>query len=129
MPTDDFEKISRRLQNMSLHASDFEVIIDKAERGDFLFVDPPYTVKHNMNGFVKYNEHIFTWQDQIRLRDALIRASYRGAHLSITNADHESVRDLYGDFPVIEILSRNSVLAGKSSARGATTELLIKNWM
>lgn len=129
LPTDNFEEISRGLQNVSLHTSDFGDIIDKAERGDFLFVDPPYTVKHNMNGFVKYNEHIFTWQDQIRLRDALIRASDRGALISITNADHESVRDLYADFPLIEVLSRNSVLAGKSSARGATTELLIKNWI
>lgn len=129
LPTDNFEKISQDLQNVHLCASDFETIIDRAKRGDFLFVDPPYTVKHNMNGFLKYNEHIFSWQDQIRLRDALVRAGERGALISITNADHESVRGLYEDFFTVKVLSRNSVLAGKSSARGTTTELLIRNWV
>lgn len=128
LPTDSFEEISKTLQKMSLRTSDFKVIIDSAEKGDFVFVDPPYTVKHNMNGFVKYNEHIFSWQDQIRLHNALVCASDRGVLISMTNADHESVRDLYWAFGTMEPLSRNSVLAGKASARSPTTELLIKNW-
>ena len=129
LPTDNFEEISKILQNFTLRASDFEAVIDAANPGDFIFADPPYTVKHNMNGFVKYNEHIFSWEDQVRLRDALVRASNRGALISLTNADHESVRNLYNDFLVMEPLSRNSVLAGKVSARSPTTELLIRNWV
>ena len=129
LPTDDFEEISKILQNFTLRASDFEVVIDAANPGDFIFADPPYTVKHNVNGFVKYNEHIFSWEDQVRLRDALVRATDRGALISLTNADHESVRNLYEGFLVMEPLSRNSVLAGKVSARSPNTELLIRNWV
>ena len=128
LATDNFEEISKALENINLRTSDFEAVIDDADQGDFVFADPPYTVKHNMNGFVKYNEHIFSWEDQVRLRDALVRASNRGVLISLTNADHESVRDLYEDFLVMEPLSRNSVLAGKASARSPTTELLIRNW-
>lgn len=128
MPNDNFEEISKRLEKVSVRVSDFEPTIDSAGEGDFVFVDPPYTVKHNNNGFVKYNENIFSWEDQIRLRDAIVRASNRGALITITNADHECIRELYTDFMSVESLSRHSVLAGKASARNATTELLVKNW-
>lgn len=128
LPTDDFEKIGGALKNAQLRTSDFVDTIRMAQRGDFIFADPPYTVKHNMNGFVKYNENIFSWKDQIRLRDALDRAMTRGVQFSMTNADHYTVRELYKDFPFIEKVPRNSVLAGKSEARTSTTELLVRSW-
>jgi len=128
LPTDDFEKTARLLKNMQILASDFERIIDKATVGDFLFVDPPYTVKHNMNGFIKYNEQMFSWGGQVRLRDSLVRASSRGALITMTNADHESIRELYSDFMIMTPLPRHTILAGKATARTKTTELLIKNW-
>ncbi len=128
LDTDDFEATSKALKKAHLMCADFKLAISQARNNDFIFVDPPYTVKHNMNGFVKYNEQIFSWDDQIRLRDALLRAWDRGALISIPNADHDSIKDLYKDFPFHQSLSRSSVLAGKPSARAPTTELLIRNW-
>lgn len=128
LQNDNFEEVSKLLQKMTIKVSDFEPVIDAAEAGDFVFIDPPYTVKHNNNGFVKYNESIFSWDDQVRLRDAVVRASNRGALVTITNADHASIRDIYRDFSCVE-LARHSVLAGKASARASTTELLVRNWL
>jgi len=128
LPSDNFEKIAEILENVQLRTSDFVDTIRLARDGDFIFADPPYTVKHNMNGFVKYNENIFSWKDQIRLRDALKRAMARGVQFSMTNADHDSVKELYKDFPFMEEVPRNSVLAGKSEARTLTTELLVRSW-
>ncbi|WP_421871851.1 DNA adenine methylase [Nitratireductor rhodophyticola] len=123
--TDDFLAWSRALQGTRLIHRDFENAIDEAEEGDFVFVDPPYTVRHNMNGFVKYNQNIFAWHDQVRLRDALRRASDRGVSFAMTNADHESIRELYAGFGEQRQLGRYSVIAGKSVYRGQSTELLI----
>ena len=95
---------------------------------DFIFVDPPYTVRHNMNGFIKYNEKLFSWADQIRLRDSLIRAAQRGAKVLVTNADHQSVRDLYGEFPTQVPISRTSILSGDANYRSKVDELLIRSW-
>lgn len=126
--TDDFPRASRILKNAEILACDFETNVDAAEAGDFLFVDPPYTVKHNQNGFVKYNERIFSWEDQIRLRDSLVRARRRGVLILATNADHESVRDLYRayprDFRMIAV-KRSSNIAASSKNRGVTTELVV----
>lgn len=127
MDSDNFELISSTLKGSKIVVSDFEPIIDSANQGDFIFVDPPYTVKHNVNGFVKYNEKIFTWEDQLRLRDATYRAAERGAKVLITNADHSSIRSIYSHFRLVS-MERSSVISGKSSGRGYYDELVIKSW-
>lgn len=124
-PNDDFKGWSIALKNISILSCDFEAAIDDAGKGDFLFVDPPYTVKHNYNGFVKYNQNIFAWDDQVRLKLALERAFSRGANFALTNADHESIRELYNDFGIHQQVNRRSRIAGSAKHRSATTELMI----
>ena len=87
-PNEDFFAHSAALKRARLRVCDFEETIDRAKAGDLIFADPPYTVKHNLNGFLKYNENIFSWDDQVRLRDSLLRAKRRGAAVVTTNADH-----------------------------------------
>jgi DNA adenine methylase len=128
LPTDDFERIATLLRSAEIYHRDFELAINGAMEDDFLFVDPPYTVKHNLNGFLKYNENIFSWDDQVRLRDALVRADARGARILMTNADHDSIRELYEGVFWLESIGRHSVLAGTGGTRGRVTELLIRNW-
>lgn len=124
LPTDNFEEASKLLQTADIICGDFAKTIDQTGQGDLLFVDPPYTVAHNMNGFVKYNEKIFSWDDQVRLRDALRRASNRGAKIILTNADHVTIHELYNKIARPEVVSRASIISGSAAARGRTTEVL-----
>ncbi|MFZ5775198.1 MAG: DNA adenine methylase [Thermodesulfobacteriota bacterium] len=123
--SDNFVAWSKALQGIRLECLDFEEAIEEADDGDFIFVDPPYTVRHNINGFVKYNQNIFAWQDQIRLRNALKRATERGASFAMTNADHDSIRELYAGFGTHRCLERHSVIAGQAIHRSLATELLV----
>lgn len=123
---DAFELVAARLQNAELACADFEDQINKAEAGDFIFADPPYTVRHQYNGFVKYNETLFSWDDQVRLRDALRRAKQRGAEILLTNADHESIRSIYADGFEISEAQRYSAISGIKKSRGTYAELLIR---
>ena len=125
LPTDDFRAVSSLLKNAELCSGDFEATVDRATVGDFLFVDPPYTVRHNHNGFVKYNEAIFSWADQVRLAEAVRRAKSRGARILVTNADHPSIHELYEGVGSLTRLSRASVIAGKASARGKYGEVVV----
>lgn len=125
LDTDNFPGTAELLNHAELHCRDFEETIDLAGKDDVIFADPPYTIHHNHNGFIKYNENIFSWQDQIRLRDALVRAKARGAKIIMTNANHESVRALYNKGFSLTPLSRMSVIAGSSKARKTYEELLI----
>jgi DNA adenine methylase len=121
---DDFGAISELLKSANIRCSDFEPVVAEASEGDFVFIDPPYTVRHNLNGFNKYNENLFGWSDQIRLRDAVAFAIDRGASVVVTNADHHSIRELYSGLCSYRSVARSSVLAGETAKRGQTTEAL-----
>lgn len=125
MESDDFECVSEALRRAEISHGDFQISVSRAKSGDVVFCDPPYTVRHNHNGFVKYNEDLFSWADQIRLRDVLRVARDRGARVFITNADHESIRELYRDDFKIQEFERYSSIGGANAVRGNYSELLI----
>ena len=125
LESDNFEEIANTLKSAELKCTDFERTIEKAGKGDLLFIDPPYTVKHDNNGFIKYNEKLFSWDDQIRLRDAILRAKGRGARIIMTNANNASIRAIYREYFLLKSLKRNSVLSGNSNFRGTVRELII----
>ena len=127
-PEGYLEKVANALRNTLITHDDFEKSIAKAGRKDFVFVDPPYTVMHNNNGFVKYNAKLFSWPDQARLAKAIKAASRRGAMVMISNADHPTVRTLYEGFGTHRSLKRHSILAGDPAYRRSATELLITNY-
>ncbi len=130
LPTDDFCSVSKLLRRAQFFAGDFSKTISKVGEGDFLYVDPPYTVRHNTNNFLKYNEQIFSWCDQQRLAKDLVLAARRGAHILMSNADHPCIHGLYASsvwrqFPV----PRFSKLASSAQYRKATTELVVSNYL
>ena len=125
-PDDDFRGISAILSNVDLIHGDFEYAIDQGKEGDLIFADPPYTVRHNKNGFVKYNEKIFAWKDQERLANSLIRAVNRGCYVICTNANHPSIKEIYsGDKFNFKVVSRYSGISSLSSTRNLYQELII----
>jgi DNA adenine methylase len=125
LESDNFEETSKLLAGANIECCDFEKTVDLADEGDFIFVDPPYTTAHNFNGFVKYNQKIFSWDDQIRLKHSLQRARLRGACVTLTNANHSSIVDLYKDCAKFIDVQRVSVISGLNKGRNSTTESLI----
>jgi len=128
LKTDDFAAVSNSLKNVILLNQDFQNTITHAEEGDFIFVDPPYTVAHNNNGFVKYNQNIFSWQDQERLMSSLSEAKLRGAKILMTNANHGSIHALYDKFGTEYALSRRSVISGLNKGRNSTSEYCVSSY-
>lgn len=126
MDTDNFEGVASLLSKASLSVLDFEVALDNAGAGDFVFLDPPYTVAHNNNGFLKYNENIFSWSDQERLKESAIAAAARGASVLVLNAKHSSVEDLYSGTGHHHTVRRHSVISATSSHRKGVEEIAIQ---
>lgn len=119
--------LSERLQGVELSVSDFEEALSNVTGGDLVFLDPPYTVAHNNNGFVRYNQRLFSFDDQKRLSGVLDYIRERDAFYIMTNAAHESIAALFekGDSR-IETSRRNAV-GGRSAVRGSAVEYLFTN--
>lgn len=120
---DQLLRASLALQNAELLSGDFEQITQYAIPGDVLYFDPPYTVAHANNGFIKYNERIFSWQDQERLADHAKKLATQGCRVIISNADHSSLREIYKDFEC-HTVERHSVIAASSKYRRQITECI-----
>jgi DNA adenine methylase len=126
LPTvEELEMTSQLLAGVVLRAGDFENVSSSSQAATTYF-DPPYTTAHNSNGFVRYNETIFSWADQGRLaRHATALAADR-RNVIVSNAWHSEVRELYPqEFFKFYRVARRSNLAARSSSRGRVEELLI----
>ncbi|GAB3705960.1 DNA adenine methylase [Mariniluteicoccus flavus] len=115
------------LNRAELRAGDFANLTRRARSGGFIFLDPPYTVAHNSNGFVKYNQHLFSFEDQRRLARIIRSLDRRGVSYVLTNAAHESVRNLYPKAQRIAVVTRRNSIGGKGAHRGRAEELLVTN--
>ncbi|MER9018562.1 Dam family site-specific DNA-(adenine-N6)-methyltransferase [Mesorhizobium sp. M0601] len=126
LKTDDFSAVSSAFSESELISKDFETIVDMSSEGDFVYLDPPYTVKHNYNGFNKYNERLFSWSDQERLAKSVLKAKGRGVKLAVSNANHTSVLELYKTFGEIVELTRHSTIGGLKASRASITEIFVR---
>lgn len=113
-------------QATTVVAGDYTDVVERAGRGDLVYFDPPYVTGHNNNGFVDYNEVLFKWKDQERLAEVAADLSRHGAHVVVSNADHQPIIDLYPTFRVARV-DRHSTIAGASEARRATSEVVLYN--
>ena len=126
----DFENmqgVSNLLNGTELISCDFFELKPKISKGDFIFLDPPYTVAHQHNGFVKYNQKIFSWEDQIRLKEFVEYIIDKEANFILTNASHESINELYKGIGDHHFLQRASVIGGKVASRNIYEEIIITN--
>lgn len=115
------------MQNVVIKSNDFYKITSNVKKGDLVFLDPPYTVTHNNNGFVQYNQKIFSLEQQYKLSHMINELKEIGAYYILTNAAHPKIREIFNHNDKIFEIARTSVIAGKTSNRGKYSELIITN--
>lgn len=86
---------ARVLRQTELLAEDFQAVLQNAGRGDLVYCDPTYTVSHSDNGFIRYNESNFRWEDQKRLAEVCRQLQARGATVVVSNASHPAVSSIF----------------------------------
>lgn len=126
----DFEnliKLSHVFQNTIFRTCDFEIILDDIKKHDLIFLDPPYTVAHENNGFVKYNQKIFAWNDQVRLAHFIDKLKSKNAYFIMTNAAHENIEQLFQLSGKKQEIKRFSIVGGKGAKREKISEYIFTN--
>jgi len=117
---------SAALAGADLLVADFEAVVAKAKRGDFVYFDPPYMPLSVTSSFTSYTSHGFGADQQTRLRDVARRLKKRGVRVLLSNSSAPLVRKLYrAGFDTTEV-SATRMVNSKASGRGAITELVIR---
>ncbi len=125
---DNLKKVSQVLKNVAINSGDFQETMSNIKEGDLVFIDPPYTVTHNNNGFIEYNKKIFSLDDQRRLSDMIGQIKETNAFYIMTNANHESLKLIFGIHKdKTTIMERNSSIGGIGAERGKYSEIIMTN--
>ncbi len=119
--------VSKILEKAVIDSSDFSIVTSRIKKNDLVFLDPPYTVSHNNNGFIKYNQKLFSLDDQYRLSALIDIIKNKEAYYILTNAAHSKIEEIFGKGDKQTKLKRASLIGGLNANRGKYEELIITN--
>lgn len=123
---DNLRACSRALRGARIERRDFESVLGRAKKGDFVYFDPPYIPLTATSKFTDYTSEGFSDAAQVRLRDVALELKRRGVQVLLSNSSAPRVYDLYEKhFECVEVDARRSVNC-KPNGRGRIPELLIR---
>jgi len=109
------------------HYGDFKSIYRVAEKGDFVYFDPPYVEVSGTANFKGYAPGGFDEEQQRKLAALFTELTDDGVYCMASNSDTPLVRELYADHPIREV-SRAGSVSSKPGKRQRVGELLIRGW-
>jgi DNA adenine methylase len=126
LPDDEvFRLCSRRLRCARFVSGDFERVLGQAEKGDLVYIDPPYAVRAR-RVFREYAAGTFKHEDIARLRSWMTRLNKDGVNFLVSYAESDEADLLRKGFSY-EVVPVRRNIAGFAAHRAWTNELLISN--
>jgi len=100
----DYESLlaaSFALRNTIIQCGDYKSVLkEHANRGDLIFLDPPYLPISKYADFKRYTKDQFYEEDHRELALEVRRLHELGCHVILTNSNHPLVHELYGDYKI-----------------------------
>jgi len=119
-------RASQALKGAQIERASFELSLEKAAPGDFVYLDPPYDPVSATASFTSYTADCFDWGDQQRLAAACAALNRRGIRFLLSNSANARVRRLYRAFEQ-RIVHAPRHVSCKADGRGRVDELLVFN--
>ena len=122
-----FKLDSKVLKNAQLKNESFEKVLDYAQKGDFIYFDPPYYPLNPTSSFTTYTNSSFLEKEQERLAEVFDTLDKRGCKLMLSNSDTEFIRTLYKKWHINKVNAKRFIncIAAK---RGDVTEVVVRNY-
>lgn len=103
-----------------INNGDFEEILKYADKGDFIFFDPPYDLIKK-DSFVSYTKDGFGEEGQRRLAKVAHELSSKGCFVMITNHNTPLINELYKDFNIDVVDAKRMINSDASKRTGVET--------
>lgn len=117
---------SKCLRKSKIKVGDFEDTLKDAEKGDFVYLDPPYPPKSDTAFFTHYSKNGFDWDQQIRVSKSFYDLSKRGCFVMMSNSRQKKITELYSDFNIKKL----NVIRwlGSNGDRFKAQEIIVTNY-
>jgi len=106
---------------------DFELCVQTARSGDFVYFDPPYDPVSASASFTAYQQEGFGRAEQRRLARVVQDLTRRGCRVMLSNSATDFMRSLYKGYTQIGV-SATRRINSVAASRGNVNELLILNY-
>ncbi len=128
---DNLTKVNKILNstNTTIENYDYQKILPKVTKDDFIYIDPPYHPLTETAKFTNYTSFGFDTFQQKRLANFFNELDRRKCKIILSNSDTIFIRDLYSSFKenIISLKALRSINSN-SEKRKNHKELIIKNF-
>lgn len=121
------KKSSEMLKGIRIETRNYYDILKQVKKGDFVYMDPPYSPISETSSFTSYTQYPFLVKEQEELAQFCKKLDNKGCNFMLSNSNSEMIRELYKDFSIIEITAKRMISAD-SSKRGNVKELIALNY-
>lgn len=118
---------SELLKKTEIKCADFATILDKVQKGDFVYFDPPYVPLNETSSFTSYTKDGFDIDMQFKLRDVCDELDSMGVMFMLSNSDTKLVNELYSNYEIKKVFASRQINAN-ADGRGKITEVLVRNY-
>ena len=116
-----------RQPGITLMKTDFEKALERVQKEDFIYFDPPYDPVSDSANFTGYDKRGFDRKEQIRLKLMCDKLNRKGIRFLLSNSATDFIFDLYKEY-TIEIVKAKRSVNSKADRRGEVDEVLIRNY-
>jgi DNA adenine methylase len=115
--------------DITLLNQDFAEAVKDANRGDFVYLDPPYDPVSETASFTGYDVNGFNRDEQKRLKKVFDDLNKRGCKVMLSNSCTDFILDLYKDYQdtIIKVMATRSINSN-ALKRGRVEEVLVLNY-
>jgi DNA adenine methylase len=124
---DRLQRASAALKRAQVVACSYKEALNKARKGDFVYLDPPFHPLRSTANFVDYTRTGFGEKDQQELADTFRELDRRGCKVLLSNSDTKLTRELYSGFEQHRVRVGRAISCN-ASARTGYSELLVRNY-
>ena len=124
---ENLRRVSRELQNVIIKHQDYTSVLKNAQKGDFIYFDPPYYPLNRTSSFTAYTSESFLEKEQTELRDTFVELHKRGCYVMLSNSDTPFINDLYSEIDGATIHKITAGRAVNSKGSGREDNRIISN--